>query len=430
MVQISSGTPKQGQAWTIHFKSPTSTPEKAQDLDAMDYFKEAVRIAKSENHVSPQWMDKPTLPLDPHEKITQRAIDVYMLSQKPNGEMGGIGWWQTANGYTAMALHDIWSGDDRNYEALSSAIRQCETHHKNLVHPWNDDMLWWGLLCLHMYTFKEDCWFLEQAQGIWKHVSHSVCTRGDVFFKDRDMDMEGAVFWTTRPGEDQINAVTTGLFAELSVRLALVRRDPNQTWTLSREDYIEAARCSLGWILRCRYRPEEGIVLDNIRLKEGKRNNWIFTYNTGVALGVCALLFDVTRDADYFALARHMALKAMTYIRWVEDDGVLTEKRAYGRGTHDPWKPNDAVGFKAVLIRQLCTLYDVAYRTSVAENESVELLDTIRNFIPINFRAQIQRNSNGKGQYGPWWAGPFECPTSHSQMAVLDVMTAVRLMDR
>lgn len=429
MVQISSETPKQGQAWTIHLTNlPIFLSDQAVDRGNMEYFQEAIQLAKTKEHVSPQWMDKTTLPLEPHKKITQRAIDVYMLSKKTNGEMGGIGWWQTANGYTAMVLHDIWSQDDHNYEALSTTIRECEAHHKDLIHPWNDDMLWWGLLCLHMFNVKEECWFLQQAQGIWKHVSRCVCKRGDVLFEHQDM--EGAVFWTTRAGEDQINAITTGLFAELSVRLALVKRGASQSWNVSHKDYIEAARCSLGWILRCRYTPKEGIVLDNIRLKEGKRNDWIFTYNTGVALGVCALLFEATKDSDYFALARHMALKAMTYIRWVEDDGVLTEKHAYGRGTHDPWKSNDAVGFKAVLIRQLCTLHDVINRTPVAEDGASDLLNTIRNFVLINFRSQMERNSNGRGQYGPWWAGPFECPTSHSQMAVLDIMAAVRLMDR
>jgi uncharacterized protein YyaL (SSP411 family) len=291
-------------------------------------------------------------------------------------------------------------------------------------------MLWWGMLCLHMYSIKEDQWFLDQARGIWRHVRRSVCRKDEVFFQGRDM--EGAVFWTTRPGEEQINAITTGLFAELSVRLALVAKSESRELDVSYEEYIETARCSLGWILRCRYRPRQGLVLDNIKLKQGKVNDWIFTYNTGVTLGVCALLFEATEEEEYMTLARHMAVKAMTRTGpkgWVEDDGVLTEKRAYGRGTHDPWKPNDAVGFKAVLIRQLCTLYGVINRMRYWDEKTLLLGNMIKNFIGINFRSQLERNTNGKGQYGPWWAGPFECPTSHAQMAVLDVMAAVRLVN-
>ena len=423
----------EGPAWNIHISmSPLRQLENAKP-DSTEPLPKAVQIAQWEKqrHPSPSWMQNVNLPLEHDKQITQRAIDVYMLSKKSNGEMGGIGWWQTANGYTAMALHDMWSGDDRNYDDLGAAIRECEVRHKNLMNPFNDDMLWWGMLCLYMYTAKEDYWFLEQAHGIWKHVSRSVCRRGEVFFQDNDM--EGAVFWTTRPGEDQINAITTGLFAELSVRLALVKRTASQSVDVSYESYVEAARSSLGWILRCRYLPKEGIVLDNIRLKEGKANDWIFTYNTGVTLGVCALLFEATNENDYLVLAQYMAMKAMTFTGtkgWVEDDGVLTEKHAYGRGTHDPCNPNDAVGFKAVLVRHLCILYDVIGRTEDPNEQDSLVLNTIRNFISVNFRSQIERNSNSKGQYGPWWAGPFEYPSSHSQMAVLDVMAAVRLINR
>ena len=64
------------------------------------------------------------------------------------------------------------------------------------------------------------------------------------------------------------------------------------------------------------------------------------------------------------------------------------------RGTHDPWKPNDAVGFKAVLVRQLCTLYDVIGRMVYPSEQEFVVLDTIRNFIFINFRSQMERNSN------------------------------------
>ena len=401
----------------------------------MKDFRDAVETAREANYETPEWSEDSWSSPQDYGTITQRAINIYMLSKKPNGEMGGIGWWQTANGYTAMALHDLWSsgpGDSTpNYDTLSTAIRQCEANHKDLVNPFNDDMLWWAMLCLHMFMFQNDEWFLDQARGIWRHVRRSVCRKGEVFFQGKDM--EGAVFWTTRPGEEQINAITTGLFAELSARLALLAKWESRELDVAFEEYIEEARCSLGWILRCRYRPHEGLVLDNIKLKQGKVNDWIFTYNTGVALGVCALLFEATGEDEYMVLARHMAIKAMTRTGpkgWVEDDGILTEKQAYGRGTHNPWKPNDAVGFKAVLIRQLCTLYGVIARMRYWDQQTLLLRNTIEKFININFRSQLERNTNGKGQYGPWWAGPFECPTSHAQMAVLDVMAAARLVNR
>ena len=418
-----------GHAWNFHISMQKHSQN--HNMDDLNDLQDAVLAARSAEHELLSWMDEICAPPQQCQNITQRAIDVYILSKKANGEMGGIGWWQSANGYTAMALHDLRSGSSHNYDSLHTAIRQCEARHKDLINVFNDDTLWWALLCLHMYSIKGDHWFLEKARGIWKHVKRSVCKKEAVYFEGRDM--EGAVFWTTKPDEEQINAISTGLFAELSVRLALITKTEIQNPDVSNEEYVEAARCSLGWILRCRYRPRQGLVLDHIKLKQGKAVDWIFTYNTGVALGVCALLFEVKRDDAYVALAMHMAFKAMTRTGprgWVEADGVLTEKHAYGRGTHDPWKPNDAVGFKAVLIRQLCTLYDVIDRMEGPDTTALKLKDTIKKFININFRSLLDRNTNGKGQYGPWWDGPFECPTSHAQMAVLDVMAAVRLVNR
>lgn len=377
--------------------------------------------------------------------ITQRAIDIYLLSQRPNGSVGGIGWWQCANGYTAMALHDLWSGITStdnvrrsNYTTLDQAIRKCESRQPGLINVFNDDTLWWGLLCLHIYSLQHDTWYLSLSRGIWKHIrqSGSVCGRGQVLFRGKDM--EGAVYWTTKPDEEQLNSISTALFAELSVRLALVARtqqdflrcpySPADRGT-SFQEYVEAARCSLGWVLRCRYRPEQGVVLDHIKLKRDKCVDWTFTYNTGVTLGACALLYSATGEEEYMHLACHMATKAMTHHGWVEADGVLTEKGAYGRGTHDPWKDDDSVGFKAVLVRQLGVLYDIVRQSEGGMPRARETAELIRSFVNVNFRSQIERNGNRNGQYGPWWDGPFECPTSHAQMAVLDVMAAVRLVN-
>ena len=94
----------------------------------MAEFHQAFEAARNGNHQPPLWehLDSSIPPDMP--QTTQRAIDMYMLSVKPSGEMGGIGWWQTANGYTAMALHDLWSHRSmHNYERLSQAVKGCET---------------------------------------------------------------------------------------------------------------------------------------------------------------------------------------------------------------------------------------------------------------------------------------------------------------
>ena len=418
----------------------------------LDCFEHAVRAAAMRARppdAPPTWAQHAPTTLGTLAAITQASINMFNLSMPPSGLVNGIGWWQCANGYTAIALHDIWSGTDRNYARLSTALRQCESRQPDFVNEFNDDTLWFGLCCLHMYSMKHDTWFLEKAERVWNHVrsSHSVCKRRQHNFCGKDM--EGGCFWTTKPGEQQVNAISTGLFAELSVRLAMhALREENaesepslssqrmssrghhrDSHRRNSDRYIETARCSLGWILRCRYMAEEGVVLDGLLLDSGVANDWTFTYTTGVTLGVCALLYETTMEEEYLELACHMANRAMNRSSWVVQ-GVLTEPGAYARGTHDPWQNNDAVGFKSVLVRAIATLSDVISRTNAPGAVARDMQDTIKAFVNTNLVSQLENNTNGNAQYGPWWAGPFECPTSHSQMAVLDVMAAARLVNR
>lgn len=395
--------------------------------------------AQASQYEEPSWSKNHYEPPTNLGGITQQAINTFMYSKQSDGTMGGIGWWQSANGYTALTLHELWSGNRSNYQSLANAVKKAESNHAGLTNEFNDDTLWWALCCLHLYNAAGDPWFLSKAKEIWSymHKKDSICSRGSVFFRGRDM--EGACFWTTRDGEEAINTVTTGLYAELSARLALLERgSQDKQGHLSRllhqtkighDEYIEAARCSLGWILRCRYRVKDAIVLDTIMLEKDEEIDWTFTYTTGIAIGVCALLFELLRQPEYLELALHLANKAMRKSSWVEENGTLTEIDAYGKGKHDPWENSDGVGFKAVLIRQLGTLYEVLMRTRPDHQKAMATAQLIRTFINVNFQSLQERNTNGNGQYGPWWNGPFEAPTSHSQMAAMDVMAAVRLVN-
>lgn len=181
--------------------------------------------AQSAPYDEPVWSHDNYEPPANIVNITQQAINMYMYSKQDDGSMGGLSYWQTANGYTAIALHDLWSGSRNNYQNLADAIKTSENHHSGLVNEFNDDTLWWAVCCIDMYNIGGDPWFLDKAKDIWKylHHKHSICGRGQVSFRGRDM--EGACYWTTRDGEEAINTVTTGLYAELCARLALIERD-------------------------------------------------------------------------------------------------------------------------------------------------------------------------------------------------------------
>lgn len=102
----------------------------------MAELQQAVRACEP-NQQRPQWADTQCRHQDVGKK-TQRAIDLFMLSKRDNGQMGGIGHWQTANGYTAMALHDHFAKGSVNYQNLDHQIRLVERQHPGLINEFND----------------------------------------------------------------------------------------------------------------------------------------------------------------------------------------------------------------------------------------------------------------------------------------------------
>ena len=83
-------------------------------------------------------------------------------------------------------------------------------------------------------------------------------------------------------------------------------------------------------------------------------------------------------------------------------------------------------GFKSILIRSLAKLYAVVVEFDLNQ----ELQREIKSFVIAQYRSITVNNDAGDGFYGPWWAGPVDTPTAHSQMAVLDLMTAIQLILR
>lgn len=251
-------------------------------------------------------------------ETTQRCIDVFLASEQPNGEIGGIGYWQTANGYTAIVRHELYSHSHKNVNYLTDALCKVSFHHRNFINEFNDDTLWWGDCLLDVYEIDYKYEHLSTAIDIQRHVGQSVVLPGKHIINGQDM--KGAVMWSTRCDEDHVNAITTGLYAELTARLALLTGHRTQDW-------LERAEQSLDWIFRCRYREHEAIVLDTIKLRGRECVDWTFTYCTGQAIAASVALYlalthqrqhDALHDYQsmrpaetYLQLARKMASKAM-----------------------------------------------------------------------------------------------------------------------
>ncbi|KAK3059464.1 hypothetical protein LTR53_020376, partial [Teratosphaeriaceae sp. CCFEE 6253] len=73
-----------------------------------------------------------------------------------------------------------------------------------------------------------------------------------------------------------------------------------------------------------------------------------------------------------------MAHRAMRNHGWVEDNGVVTDLGAWGKGPGEPAKNSDGVGFKGVLVRHLGTLYEVIRKTNAQSPQARDTAELIK----------------------------------------------------
>ncbi|KIW74655.1 hypothetical protein Z517_11425 [Fonsecaea pedrosoi CBS 271.37] len=365
--------------------------------------------------------------------ITQAAINVFLASKQDDGLISDLGYWQVANGYTAIALHDLWSNTPVYGGVLDELIGKVEENNTNCINDMNDDSMWWAICSLELFDLTAAPGHLTVAEAIWEHVNHFVIPADKYIINGTDM--AGGVIWSSKPNETQVNAITTGLYAELSARLA--SQQANET---DRETLLASAINSFSWILRSRFDQDEYLVLDHVDLNTGESYNWTFTYNTGQAIAASVAIYSTLKAKDldliqsattdaYLDLACNMASRALNRSIWVDSNGTLTEPGAYpgtGPDKKPAWQNDDAIGFKAILLRSLVKLYKILVRDDSHQEMQTQLV----NFIRTQFRSLQLRDTNGKGQYGPWWDGPMDLPTSHSQLAALDVMAAIHAVSQ
>jgi predicted alpha-1,6-mannanase (GH76 family) len=358
--------------------------------------------------------------------ITQTAINVFLSSKQDNGSIAGLGYWQVANGYTAIALHDSWSGTDSNADILDSSFGLVEVNHTDLINDFNDDSMWWGMASLEMYNLTEDLKYLSTAEAIQTHVSAYVQQLGEHVINGTDY--AGAVLWTNHTDEHGVNSITTGLYSELCARLANL-----VTTMAAQQDLLGSAIQSFQWIQNVLYRPDDFVVQDGVDLTTGALTDWTFTYTTGQIIAAAIAiskalgsgitpLNNITNPGtaeSYLDLAAEIATHAMVNPAWVDKNGTLVE-----RDTSKPLPPNtnnDGVGFKSILLRNLVKLF----RTLNASNTHTDVQTQIKAFIEKQFATLQEFDTNGQGQYGPWWDGPWDSPSTWSQMAALDVMAGI-----
>ncbi|TKX25734.1 hypothetical protein C1H76_2013 [Elsinoe australis] len=431
---------------------------------------------------SPSWPHRPddTLPA-----IAQQAISVLLLStDQSSGQISGLGYWQTANAYTAIALHDLWSTSSHvpsppnhphNIPLIHNNLRTILSRNPHCINNFNDDTLWYAHLLLllsapssRLPSAVGSNDYLIHCHEIHKHISRFVLPPGSRDVQGRDVS--ASVLWKSDNDCKEVNSITTSLWAEFCARLAYAASSQEteargeEGRDAAREGgreggravgLVEQAMGSLDFVFRCLYDREEDVVYDTLKLETGEVVRWCFSYTTGQTIAGCVAVHEAVskltlksgeektrageerkRKADeLLGLAMAMARQAVRRKDWVQD-GVVVEYGAYGPENHKAWENDDAVGFKSVLVRSLAKLWKYLRKLEgdvevegVGAREMVELREDIERVVRTTYDSLQANCTNGIGQWGPWWAGPMDMSTCHSQMAVLDVMAVMRLMN-
>ncbi|CAE6387335.1 unnamed protein product [Rhizoctonia solani] len=357
-------------------------------------------------------------PVTERQNIAQAAIDnIKQYVNYDNYELNGLGYWGSANTWSAMALKDKATGNQANRGIVSDALgNNIYWHPHYYKYEYNDDAMWWGTANIYAYRAYKDNVLLGYAVDNWNEVSKYVVTAAHAAAGKHPLKtgtlkgtcggttMAGGVFWRTTANDMGMNAITTGLYMTLSAYLAEATGDSK---------YTNAAILSANWIKNHRYSTSAKIVLDSINSADctTSADSFTFTYNSGKFVEGLAVLKDVTKDAQWTNLMTETVNAAVKSNHWQGSDGIITEGQDGDLNTN-----NDGRIFKAVFLRGLTEVF----QRSVADNN---LRILIHSYVDVQYNALLDLASNG-ASYGVVWHGPYFGPTSWGQNAAVDVLVA------
>ncbi|KAK0488498.1 endo-1,6-alpha-mannosidase [Armillaria novae-zelandiae] len=353
-------------------------------------------------------------PYDERVSIGQSAIDAIMPQlNSATGEFNGIGYWQSGNVFSVMAIQDWLAHTTKNKAHVEDNLELVWGLWKNYdQYGYNDDAMWWAQAAIYAHRAYGNNALLQHAIDTWTHVTNYALTAGQASagaspYKSvslvatcENKSMVGGVFW--RPVEDDpgMNSITTGLYITLSAFLADITGDSK---------YTNAAIQSARWMQTLQINSN-GILLDSLNDHDCSRSpsTWLFTYNSGKFIEGLSILANVTNDNTWSSLLVNVVASAVKSSAWQGSDGIITEGAS-------PSSNNDGVGFKAIFIRGLLEAWN---RNPLYD----DLRILIHSYVDVQYNALLTQVANG-GSYSSDWHGAAQNFTTWGQMAALDPLT-------
>jgi len=326
----------------------------------------------------------PSQPTDAAARVNATAEALRSTYNPGTGLFDGTGWWNSANGITALALasRDLHTHD---YDVLfENTFRVSQNRFPGFLNDYYDDEGWWALAWLDVYSLRHDLRYLATAEAIFHDMAGGWSeTCG------------GGIWW--KKNEHYKNAIANELFLAVAVRLASLQTGASRT------KYLDWAQREERWFLGSGMINGQSLVNDGLDAACHNNGQTTWTYNQGVILTGLLGYNSLTHDPAALSTANRIAFAVAEHL--TDHNGVL----------HDPCEPNcgdDGVQFKGILVRNLATLLQ-----DVPAAKLQELIE--RNADSVWDHARTETN-----QFSMNWAGPPQNGGTGSLISALDATIA------
>ncbi len=315
----------------------------------------------------------------------QITADTLQAAYDPaSGLFTGTGWWNSANGITALAdasrvLHT------HAYDAtFANTLTAAQHRSPGFLNEFYDDEGWWALAWLDVYSLRHEPRYLHMAETIF----------ADMIGGWSDT-CGGGIWW--KKNEHYKNAIANELF--LAVAAGLAREHGGK----QRASDLQWAEREERWFLGSGMLNDKGLVNDGLDAACHNNGRTTWSYNQGVILLGLSGFSELTQQPEARALAIRIALAT---------NAQLTDSH---RVLHDPCEPQcgaDGVQFKGIFFRDLVPL--------LASAPSPVLAD----LIGANADSAWDHARTAGGQFSTNWAGPPANDGTGSLISALDVLNA------
>lgn len=321
---------------------------------------------------------------DEDRRVLMTAETLEEKYDAKTGLFSGTGWWNSANGISALARVSRVLNTDQFHPVFSNTFTAAQHKNPRFLNEFYDDEGWWALAWLDVHERLDDSRYLDMSKAIFEDMSHGWSE-----------DCGGGIWW--KKNEHYKNAIANELFLSVAVRLAEV------TSGSSRRFYLDWAEREERWFVASGMINSQGLVNDGLdaACKNNGKTTW--TYNQGVILTGLSGFGRLKHDPAATRLAGRIAHAVVTQL--VDIQGVV----------HDPCEPDcgdDGVQFKGILMRNLAALQQVS--------ASPEL----QRMMQANSASVWQNARTAEGQYSVNWAGPPRDSGTGSLISALDALTA------